>query len=292
MTDLTITLECNNNCDFCPRNELSTIACNSNKEIYENIEKISKTNDSIVLSGGEITIKENFIQIMKFCKKKGIKKIGMVTNGRMFYYDNFTRDVLRICPSNIIISIYSTNKRIHEEMTNVEGSFEQTIKGIENILLLSNNPNILGINILVSRKNMKQTINTMKELRKMGIKRFTLIDILTEDPNQLYNYEEFSRKINSLINDVDLSDSQIILHGFPYCIFNKNITKENDKGNKGIFIEPHDPDTLFHLNDMVGDYISNFNLKFSKDLEKCNNCKFKNKCTGIQKSRLSERSGK
>ena len=177
-------------------------------------------------------------------------------------------------------------------MTNVEGSFEQTIKGIENILLLSNNPNILGINILVSRKNMKQTINTTKELRKMGIKRFTLIDILTEDPNQLYNYEEFSRKINSLINDVDLSDSQIILHGFPYCIFNKNITKENDKGNKGIFIEPHDPDTLFHLNDMVGDYISNFNLKFSKDLEKCNNCKFKNKCTGIQKSRLSERSGK
>ena len=96
MTDLTITLECNNNCDFCPRNELSTIACNSNKEIYENIEKISKTNDSIVLSGGEITIKENFIQIMKFCKKKGIKKIGMVTNGRMFYYDNFTRDVLII----------------------------------------------------------------------------------------------------------------------------------------------------------------------------------------------------
>jgi MoaA/NifB/PqqE/SkfB family radical SAM enzyme len=288
-SDLTVTLECNNNCVFCPKEELSMIACSSDEDIYSTVSKIGRSSKSITLSGGEVSIRKDFFRILNHCRKQGIKNIGIITNGRMFSYPEFVSRVLEKRPSCIAVSVYSTKRHIHEGITNSEGSLEQTLNGIKNILRMSEKPDILSINIVVSKNNLEDLKSTILELSSIGVKRFLLIDVVTNDKKYLYSYERLNHVIKEILNTNEISGTEIILRGFPYCIFKEDVFSAHRRGkDKMITLEPHDVDTLFHLNDSVDKYINDFSSKFSKGMEKCGECKFSKKCLGIQKSRLLE----
>ncbi len=285
--DLTVTLQCNNNCGFCPRRELLMVVCRSGREIHETIKKIGSADKSIVLSGGEVTIRKDFFSLIDECKKNSIDKIGIVTNGRMFSYSEFVRKTLKKGVSGIILSIYSTKKGIHEGITNSENSLAQSIQGIKNILKLADNPRILRINIVISKRNIDDVMSTVSELHSLGVSHIILIDVITDDEKYMYSYNRLNHVVNDLIRSQELAGIHITLRGFPLCIFDRNILSESNKTRKiEIDFEPHDANTLFHLNTSVVDYINEFNSKFTKDLKKCTGCEFGDRCIGIQKSRM------
>ena len=59
------------------------------EQIKEDLNKARERCDSVVLVGGEPTIRKDIIEIVKYAKQLGFKKIQIQTNGRRFAYKNF-----------------------------------------------------------------------------------------------------------------------------------------------------------------------------------------------------------
>ena len=83
--------------------------------------------------GGEITIRSDFIDFIKFAKKLGFKTIMIATNGRMFSYKKRAYKAIKAGLNSIVFSIHGHNSELHDELTRVPGSFKQLLSGVENM---------------------------------------------------------------------------------------------------------------------------------------------------------------
>ena len=85
--DLKVGTSCNNSCIHCVVGD--EIMANNNNLSFKEIKDILVNNinniDTLQLTGGETTIRPDFLDILKYAKNElGIKKIILQTNGRMF----------------------------------------------------------------------------------------------------------------------------------------------------------------------------------------------------------------
>lgn len=138
--DLKVGYSCNNRCKHCviAGNKANIVAKGekvdlSLNEIMELIDKNCNENvKRIVLTGGEITIRKDFEEIIQKCKEKELI-VSIQSNGRRFCDDKLV-DVLTLLPDvSVAIALHSSKKEIHDKITDVEGSFEETCSGIRNL---------------------------------------------------------------------------------------------------------------------------------------------------------------
>jgi uncharacterized radical SAM superfamily Fe-S cluster-containing enzyme len=114
-----ITNRCNLSCNFCFANVEKT-----GMLIEPSLEEIGRIMDhfrnkpipatSIMFSGGEPTIRSDFIEIVKMSKDKGFKEILVATNGYGFQKPDGT-DFARKCRENGLDTLYLSFDGIHDE---------------------------------------------------------------------------------------------------------------------------------------------------------------------------------
>ncbi|MCJ7479344.1 MAG: radical SAM protein [Candidatus Nanohaloarchaeota archaeon QJJ-7] len=134
MADWQITYRCNENC----------ISCIIPEEVYgrEVPEKITELflhqneDDVISIGGGEPTLHDDILDILQKAREENPgATIFLVTNGRMFAYEEFVQELseLELGDFRLGISLYGHEAEVHEKVTRVEGSFRDTVQGIKNL---------------------------------------------------------------------------------------------------------------------------------------------------------------
>lgn len=211
--------------------------------------KIRKKSENITLTGGEVTILPDFFKIINECQRLNFKKVSMISNGRMFSYKSFISKFKNSIVKNLGISVYSTNKTIHDHIARSSGACRQTIAGLKNLLEIEDLH--LWVNITVSSYNVKDLSRTMRDLYRMGVRDFLLISVISDDKKINYNFEDFNKQINDL--NKALPDSVVIFRGFPNEISKSvNLKKFQCRSMK---IENHNFDTFVSLNNSGRKYL-------------------------------------
>jgi MoaA/NifB/PqqE/SkfB family radical SAM enzyme len=196
--------------------------------LVERIKRLKKqisSSDAIILTGGEPTLQPRFLDVLKFIRDNFPKQeIRILTNGRKFIYSDFAKEVLKTDNLNIAVSLYGPNARIHDSITRAKGSFDQTIKGIANILSLKNNGQIIEIRTVISRlsyQHLGQILNLIKE-RFSSVDRVILIFMEVEgqaDKNfrgvgiTYSQVRPFLEKLYPVFNNF----KELRLYHFPLC---------------------------------------------------------------------------
>lgn len=124
---------CNNNCRFCIHTDSKFKGNRSFVDIKKDLIDLREICDSVVLSGGEVTIRQDFLDIVRFAKELLYKTIQIRTNGRMFASLGFCKKTIHAGATDFIIKPYGYCEKQHDFMTKSPGSFKQTIKGIKNL---------------------------------------------------------------------------------------------------------------------------------------------------------------
>ncbi len=149
--DWPITFRCNNNCLTCindmvyhpEKKVLGKKDCVyiSTDQIKNKIDSLREKNDETMsFTGGEPTISEDFFELIEYTREKYEDDILLfiVTNGRMFSSKSFMDKMVDTLPpksnSKFGIAIFGHLPSLHDSITRAEGSFEQTVKGIKNLL--------------------------------------------------------------------------------------------------------------------------------------------------------------
>lgn len=170
---LEMTYKCNLRCVHCynAKNDFkSQISLKNAIRIIDEARLLGCFN--LTLSGGECTLDDDFISIVEYAHKKRMN-ISIFTNAQSLY-DNPTllQKIIALYPYKIGISVYSSNGNKHDKITNVKGSFDKSIK-------ILNELNKAGINTEFKSVQLLETANSWKETLKFAYNNnsFPVLDI-------------------------------------------------------------------------------------------------------------------
>lgn len=132
MYNLKLCSVCNNDCIHCN----TKLEDNIENLIFEEVQKLVDDipcGETILLKGGEITIRKDFLDIIEYCGLKG-HKIILQTNGT-----GLSEEIIqKIKPfvKKVYLSIYSSNSYIHDLITrtyNEKSTFKKTMQALKNL---------------------------------------------------------------------------------------------------------------------------------------------------------------
>jgi len=272
---------CNENCFFCSAEVdwRKHINKTTNRILTEILTEYRRWSKDIEFMWGEILIRSDINIILAFCKKIGFSRISIETNWTKFMDYNFTKKILQNWLNNIVLSIHWWEAKINDFHTQLRGSFDMKIKGLDNLYILSEEFDFsLSTNYVVTSQNINN-INIFLGL----IKDYTFIEkniFAFVRPIKVYkeNYKNYLPNFNSIkkVFETLKYDNKVLVQYLPYCIIEekyhkkyldyfskwlkKNVNKINIEGNTS-------------LEDAIQSEESYFN--------ECTSCIYKDKCRGV-----------
>lgn len=111
----------------------------------------------VYITGGETTIRPDFFESLRYIVKSfPYAKISILSNGRRFFYPDFTKKCLAYSSINFIIPIHGWDSESHDKITGIKGSFNQTSKGLENLFAMRHLSQQIEIRIIIHKINYKK----------------------------------------------------------------------------------------------------------------------------------------
>lgn len=183
--------------------------------------------DSIYLSGGEPTLHPHFLEILNLLKTEfPEQRIKLLTNGRRFFYPEFTRQVMAINNNfEVDLSLYGPDAKTHESVTRSAGSFTQTTAGLMNIINLKQTGQMVGIRFVITKLSYKYIEDFLNLIKKKFSNVDRVILIFWEiEAQAIKNFNQVKVNYKSvgseLIRVADLfkSFNELRLYHFPLCV--------------------------------------------------------------------------
>ncbi|MGM0576055.1 MAG: radical SAM protein [Myxococcota bacterium] len=87
----------------------------------------------IGFSGGEPTIRPDFLSMVRLARRLGYRRIAVTTNGMMFGYRKFAERALDAGLNAINVSLHGPDAKRHDAMMRTPKCFEMAMRGLDNV---------------------------------------------------------------------------------------------------------------------------------------------------------------
>jgi MoaA/NifB/PqqE/SkfB family radical SAM enzyme len=270
--------DCNNNCIFCHAS--TNKAVKADLELTRNKLKIARELgiEQIIFSGGEPTIYHGLEVLMQDLAFLSFSS-GFISNGRMFFYKEFTEKILSYRTDYFYISLHSTIPETHDRITGIRNSWKQSFGGIKNLIELSKPGSIdLTVNCVLNHYNIDQLDRYILTLHDKGIKKikFSIPDIkgncLLNKNLIVTDIKLISDKINSCFELAAKNNIEASYDGLPPCLINKDFRKN---------INNLLTNNIYYMSEVYEDYFFPVDEGIRWKPSKCQDCAIKDTCPGF-----------
>ena len=294
MIHLSLGYTCNNDCVYClNHNTIKSLKFKGEsrldrtaKEIKTLMDKVKKDGaDSLVLTGGEATIRPDFFKILSYAVQR-FDDVGIQTNGRMFSDIEFTKKVMDIAPNaTFVLHIDTVDSQVGDKITKVKNSTQQTIEGLNNLLKVGAYVDAV---IILSKFNYQLLPHTVERLAKEGIKEFSIQYVMPIKDETGQHFMPLWSKVESFIKNAiviaDRHKAKIMFSETPLCYLKgyENHSSELDY----LFNNVKQKEKLRADGDVV--YFKEGMQKEKAKPTKCMSCIYFYLCEGVWKQYLQE----
>ena len=269
MVNLTVGQKCNSACIMC-----TTIRPADNKnvkqytpdfnEICNIIHNSPKDEKYFSITGGEPTLRKDLFQIIKSIRESHPNtEIKLLTNGRKFSIKKYTQEISDLDVNYYIIPLHAHSPELHDFITRSPGSFDQTIRGIKNLLKFGKNVEIRvvvhGINYPFLSEISQMIVKEFPNISRIVFLYFDAIGSGSLNKKRLF--VKMTKLIPYLEKSVEiLIDNEIETHIYhiPNCVIDEKYWKL-----------------------ISGKTVEDRRIMFK---DECKNCKLKDNCPGIWKT--------
>lgn len=277
--DLKIGFQCNNRCRFCVQGNKREICPNrSDEEVRAILRKEVKDHQGVVFTGGEPTVRKELAEWVKYAKELGYEAIQIQTNGRMFAYKDFCSKVIRAGADEFSPALHASNAKVHNYLTRVSGSFEQTVQGIKNLKSLGQ---YILTNTVITKPNYKDLPNLAKLLVDLGVDQFQFAfmhinQTIACNPQLIKEivpkHSEVEPYVKKGLQIGIKAGVKVMTEAIPYCFM---------KGYEQYIAEEVIPDTTVFDNDLeIDNYGYYRKTKGKAKGPACSHCKYYKICEG------------
>jgi MoaA/NifB/PqqE/SkfB family radical SAM enzyme len=215
-----LTRKCNNCCLFCLDKDAQDGSNVSFRSIQTELLKGIKAGAyRVVLSGGDPTLHPDFTKIVAKAKEMGYRHIQCVTNGRMFSYSNFLRSSIDSGLNEVTFSFHGHHAILHDQLTGVNGSFAQSLRGLRNALRAKKL--IVSVDIVINKLNVRLLDRILDFFINEGVREFDLLQIIPfgrawdNRKKLLYNIPQVMPYLEKVFRLSNRGDLHIWLNRFP-----------------------------------------------------------------------------
>jgi radical SAM protein with 4Fe4S-binding SPASM domain len=167
--DLALTYRCDNQCVHCYTGGPRETAELTTSEWRRAIDRIFDAGiPHCVFTGGEPTLREDLPPLIRYAEDKGLVS-GLVTNGRRLRDPRYVETLVRAGIDHIQVTVESHDAAIHDRITGVAGSWEETVAGLKNAIAT---PVYTITNTTLNRYNVADILQTVQFLHDLGIEDF------------------------------------------------------------------------------------------------------------------------
>ncbi len=126
---------CNSDCIMCgvakwKRNSRQSFSMERCRKLIDDMNL--RPEDVLEFSGGEPTIYKGFGDLAAYAKERYEARIVVLSHGRSLRSEKFVRSLVGKGIDRFIIPLFSDDPALHDYITQVPGSYEQTCAGFEN----------------------------------------------------------------------------------------------------------------------------------------------------------------
>lgn len=128
-----ITYRCNHLCTFCYNSPTGSPEM-STPQIFEALRKISEFGVLyLTLTGGEAMCHRDFWAIAEEVRRLGMA-LRVYTNGYLLADPKTVERLKALSPTEVEVSIHGARPESHDALTKIAGSFEKTVRALENLV--------------------------------------------------------------------------------------------------------------------------------------------------------------
>ena len=219
--DLKVGFACNNNCRFCVVADKRRLGNLSTVQLKENIVSGARSGaNEIVFTGGEVTLRKDLLELIRFARDKGFTHLQLQSNCRMLFYKDFIDKLLDAGINEFSPSIHGSTPEVHDDLVRAPGAYKQTLGAIRN--LVDMDLRVLT-NTVITRQNYKQLPEIAQILIDIGVMQYQFAFVHAEGNAYEYFDEIVPRKsvIQSYVHKgVDLgaeSGTSVMVEAYPFC---------------------------------------------------------------------------
>jgi MoaA/NifB/PqqE/SkfB family radical SAM enzyme len=234
-------------------------------------ELLKKRYDSLKITGGEPAIYPGISKIIRFARQKGLDKIMLISNGRMFSLGKFCKEIENAGLTNVRITVYSDEEAVHDKITQTKGSFRQTMKGIDNVL---SSRMALECNVVIIRYNYKNLKQICLFLVKKGVKKINLLFATPPDDDKKWVsvIPKFSEAAYYIHEALCIPNVLISYRHIPLCFMEGFEGQSSNLYSEGTRVS----DSRLTIEDSEE--------LFKTKIKKCSSCPKKDSCEGVWKN--------
>jgi MoaA/NifB/PqqE/SkfB family radical SAM enzyme len=221
--DVNLGYICNNNCLFCyfrnRKQSRSNISTDKAKYLFSQIKKLGI--EALEITGGEVTIRDDFFELINFAKKVlKFKYLTVITNGSKTCEPKFLSQAIENGLDELLVSLHGHNAKLHDTLTERKGSFEEAT---ETIKLALNKGISCRTNTVVNNLNYQFLEDIAALLYKLGIKRLNFIYFCPLDDASLAkkevwpSYSKVSPFASKVIREFKDKFEILSMKVFPFC---------------------------------------------------------------------------
>lgn len=131
--DLKTGFICNNNCRFCVQAHNKLKGNRDFEELKKDLIESRKICNGVVFTGGEVTIRKDFMRLVRLAKKLDYRIIQVQSNARMLSSPEFCKKVVEAGATEFSPALHGYCAEQHDYLTQAKGSFDQTVQAVRNL---------------------------------------------------------------------------------------------------------------------------------------------------------------
>ena len=167
--DLALTFRCQNNCLHCYAggpHETPELSTEDWKRVMDKLHEIGVF--IYTFTGGEPTLREDLPELLAYAQKAGAVT-GLITNGRRLGDEAYVERLVEAGLDFVQITLESHLPEVHDAITQVPESWEETVEGIRRIVPT---PIYATTNTTLNKMNADHFLETVQFIYDLGVRAF------------------------------------------------------------------------------------------------------------------------
>ena len=170
--ELTVHFKCNLKCEHCMIEGTMDWLKPESMDQFETILARNaqlRTWKGLILTGSEVTLRRDLADLARMARESGFEHVRIQTHGGRLADEAYCRELVDAGVDEYFVSVTAADAATHDAITAVPGSFERTIRGLENLDAFEGVTTLT--NTVITRRSFRQlpaVVERLGHLRRLA----------------------------------------------------------------------------------------------------------------------------
>ena len=171
--ELVLGYECNCDCVFCATDPALLGHRMSLEQAVDHMQTSRAQGASHVdFGGGEPTIRKDLPALTRAAATLGFETIGIRSNGLLFCYPDFARNLLDAGMNRFEISVWGPSPETHDAFSQIQGSFDMMEMGVKHLIDFGAD---VELGVLLTNETVPRFPDMVRDFEDIGVRKFILM---------------------------------------------------------------------------------------------------------------------